>query len=643
MKKNSEITRRDFLNGTLLALGSTLLPPLASGKEIENLIASDHYPPLLNGLRGSHNHSYDTAHQLAWSGKNDWHKATTGKTTNNRDEHYDLVMVGGGISGLAAARFYQQKYGTDKKILIVDNHDDFGGHARRNEFDIDGQTRIGYGGSQSMEDPGDYSEVTKALLKDLGVNTERFYQAYNFDFFNNHNLKSTTFFDEKTFGKNQLIPFKFSAVEGIPGLPQGSDSYAQAIAKMPLPKEAKEQLLRICNADDDTLEDISVFSRVTYAEKTLYFDYLKEKLGVNQPQVFEILRYLSAGNMGVGADTYTVIEAAAMGLPGIKPGAIVPLVGDKIFDSTSGEEEPYIFHFPDGNASIARLLVRKMIPAVAAGNTMDDIVLSRFKYDQLDQPQANVRLRLNSTVIKAEHQGTAEKSSGVKITYIHQKQTYQVTARHCVMACYNMMIPYLVPGLPTPQKAALKHMVKSPLVYTSVVLKNWSALKKLGVGAAYCPGKMHTFVALDYPVSMGGYQFPESTDEAITLRMEYIPCSTQFGLPPKDQFREGRYKLLGTSFAQFETEIKQHLKELLGPGGFDPEKDIQAITVNRWSHGYAYSGNDYYDPKFYDKGMAEIARQPFGRITIANSDSGASAYMNSAIDQAWRAVEELDG
>ncbi|AYV22266.1 NAD(P)/FAD-dependent oxidoreductase [Vibrio mediterranei] len=635
-KKTSHITRRDFLNGALITLGSTLLPPIALGQSIERLIDSDHYPPLLNGLRGSTDEAYKVAHQLAWTGSNDW-----GKIKNNNDESYDLVIVGGGISGLAAARFYQQKYGRDVRILILDNNDDFGGHARRNEFNVDGQTQLSYGGSQSMEEPGGYSEISKELLLDIGVDIEKFNKAYDLDFFEKYGLESKTFFDKELFSYNQLVPFKFAPVEHIPGLPDGSSSYQEAIDRMPLESAAKAQLLRLYSVDDDTLDDVPILDRLEYAQETLYYDYLRDKLGITHPQIFELLRHLASGNVGVGSDTYTLIEAVFMKFPGIKPRAIVPLVGDSILDNLSDHDEPYIYHFPDGNASIARLLVRKLIPAVASGDTMEDIVLAKFRYEQLDQPDSKVRLRLESTVVNVVHEGDVESSKGLIVTYVKQDNACQVKAKHCVMACYNMMIPYLIPDLPNKQKSALKQLVKSPLVYTSVLLKNWRAMHELSIGAAYCPGRMHTFVAMDYPVSMGGYNYSKSPDEPVTLHMEYIPSSSTFGLPPREQFREGRYQLLTTSFAQFEKEIKTHLADMLGPGGFDPDRDILSITVNRWSHGYAYSGHDYFDPQFYDNDIYKMGRQPYGRITIANSDSGASAYMNSAIDQAWRAVNEL--
>ncbi len=630
MSKLSKMTRRDFLNGSLLTLGSTVLSPIALGETIENLITNDYYPPQLTGMRGSHPGSFEVAHQLAWSGKSDW-----GEVTDTDEDIYDLVVVGAGISGLAAAWFFREQHGKDARILVLDNHDDFGGHAKRNEFNDNGRLRICNGGSQAMEDPSNYSDICKDLLKSLGVDLNRFEKAYDDKFQDRQGFEEKIFFDKGNYGKDQLVSFSF-------------DDYQDAdlaVQQMPLSSEAKEQFLRILNAEKDTLDKINVFKRMDYAKKTSYFQYLKDHLNIQSLEVFELLRYIPGGNLGAGADTLSLIEALYFGLPGIKARSVLPLIGNYVMDASSGEADPYIYHFPDGNASIARLLVRDLIPGVAPGQSMDDIVLSRFNYNKLDQQSSNVRLRLNSTVINASHVEQADKTQQVLITYINNKRAYRVQAKNCVMACYNMIIPHIVPELPTQQKQALEKLVKSPLVYSNVLLKDWSALKKLGIGYAYCPGRLHTDVSVDFPITMGGHSAFHSTTESTYLFMEYIPVSSTYGLSPRQQYREGRHKLLTMSFSDFETEIKHHLGAMLGPGGFDPEKDIKAITINRWSHGYAYGvGNEYslFDNETDEEKLPHIiGRQRFGRITIANSDAGASAYMNEAIDQAWRAVLEL--
>jgi spermidine dehydrogenase len=209
-----------------------------------------------------------------------------------------------------------------------------------------------------------------------------------------------------------------------------------------------------------------------------------------------------------------------------------------------------------------------------------------------------------------------------------------------VLACYNMMIPYLCPELPEKQKDALHYAVKIPLIYASVALRNWRAFKALGIARIYSPGSYFSSLFLDPTVDIGEYRSPRSPDEPILVQMIRTPV--QPGLPERDQHRAGHFDILSTSFATFERNIRDQLGRILGPGGFNPDADIAAITVNRWPHGYAYEYNPLFDPDWPEGGAPhEIGRAPFGRITIANSDAGAAAYTDCAIDQAYRAVQEL--
>jgi spermidine dehydrogenase len=304
------------------------------------------------------------------------------------------------------------------------------------------------------------------------------------------------------------------------------------------------------------------------------------------------------------------------------------------------EDEPYIFHFPDGNASIARLLVRSLIPASASGTTMEDIVTAKLNYAALDDPASPVRLRLNSTAIHARNIGDPATAKEVEVTYVKDGRSRTVRAAACVLACWNMVIPFMCPELSDKQKDALAYGVKVPLVYTNVQISNWQSFKKLGVSSARCPGSYFESVTLDFPVSMGEYRFPSNPAEPCLLHLERVPCKP--GLPARDQQRAGRQELLTTTFAIFERHIREQLGAMLSPGGFDPARDIQAITVNRWPHGYAYEYNSLYDPDWpEDQQPCVIGRQPFGRISIANSDAEAFAYTNAAIDQAFRAVTEV--
>ena len=210
------------------------------------------------------------------------------------------------------------------------------------------------------------------------------------------------------------------------------------------------------------------------------------------------------------------------------------------------------------------------------------------------------------------------------------------------MAGYNMMIPYIMPQLPERQKAALHQMVKTPLVYTSVALRDWRAFAKLGVSGVYAPGSYFSAFGLNNAEAIGGYSAPASPDEPVLVRMTRVPC--QPGAPTeRDQNRAGRAELLSTPLQVFEHHVRDQLDRTLGPGGFDASRDVLAVAVNRWPHGYAYEYNPLDDPWDIPDGERPnvIGRQRFGRIAIANSDAGAAAYTDSAIDQAHRAVQEL--
>ncbi len=230
----------------------------------------------------------------------------------------------------------------------------------------------------------------------------------------------------------------------------------------------------------------------------------------------------------------------------------------------------------------------------------------------------------------------------VSVTYVLGGKAYRVKGKSCVLACYNTMIPYICPDLPAPQKEALSYLVKAPLVYTHVALTNWKPFADLGIHQIVAPGSYFSYVTLDFPVSLGQYQFPSRPQDPAVLFMLRTPC--QPGLSVKDQNRAGRAELLDTPFSKFEQEIRDQLSRMLASTNFDASRDIQGITVNRWAHGYAYTPFSLDEPDWNPGTEPWVrGRQPFGRITIANSDAGASAYTDTAIDQAYRAVNELFG
>ncbi len=616
----ADITRRDFVHGVAAA-------PLLAGAAGGRAAPAADYPPRRTGLRGSHEGSYEAAHALGREGRTDF-----GPLRGAREE-YDLIVVGGGVSGLAAAYFYRAQK-PDARILVLDNHDDFGGHAKRNEFSVDGRHLIGYGGSQTMESPSAYSDTSKRLLRELTVDIDYFDHAYDQDFFVRHGLRGGIFFDRETYGRSAFVDNVVMDAGNFLNLAPAREDLAAALAAMPLAAPARRELERLLADGDDVIPEIGLLDVPDYLSSLSYLDFLSDKLGVTDPAVINVLQNLPSGYFGLGIDGITAMEAIFMGLPGFKRLGLwgAQWLRERLADALV---EPYIHHFPDGNASVARLLVRSLVPEVCQGVDSKDVLTAAFDYGQLDRVDASTRIRLSSTAVNV-----AQSAGGVDVRYVQNGVHAQARAGHCVLACYNMMIPYLCPELPDAQKAALSQGVKVPLVYTNVALRNWHALKNLGVGQCFAPNMFHNMMMMDFPVSYGSYRFTETPDEPVLLHMS--SAFGQPGLPARDQFRIGRAKLLGTSYDEIEADIRNQLDQLLGPGDFDSARDIAAITVNRWPHGYAYGGYTLFDPA-YPPGQAphEIGRQTRGGIAIANSDAGARAYLDEAIDQAHRAVGEL--
>jgi spermidine dehydrogenase len=609
----SKIARRDFINGTLMVAGASMLPFKSSSQAVMAALKPEYYPPALTGLRGSHPGSNEHAHNRALTQQTDW-----GPTTNLKEE-YDLVVVGGGLSGLSAAYFYQQEHGRDKKVLILDNHDDFGGHAKRNEHTIDGVTRISYGGSQSLVQPNHAHEIVRNLLEDIGVDLDRFKTAYDTDFFKRHNLGAVTYFNKRIFGEDRVVQHPYcnypNYVEGLQGAKLSSKEAAQ---QAPLSDSGKEQLLRVLNGGLHTLKVPKEELR-NYTRTHFYFDYLKDTLGVNDPGVLRMARHSGLDWGSTGTELMSIAAARSCGALGFAPVAV--------FD----EDNPYIHHFPDGNAGVARALVKWLIPGVARGNNAEELVLAKFNYAELDKSSNTARIRLNSTVVNVEHGDEPRNSSDVSVNYINDNKSYQVKGKGVVMACYNMIIPHIVSGLPEEQSAALKLQGKSPMQYTTVGLRNWRAMKALGIGVAMSPGNMHQAVLMDFPVSMGGYEYTRTPDDPCVIQMISCPYG-KFGEPRREQFREARYRMLGLQFKDYEQEIRSHLSGMFPRELFDFDRDVASISVNRWAHGYSNGGPG---------DSTRIGRQPFGRITIANSDSAPGSDAKTAMMMAHRAVNEL--
>jgi spermidine dehydrogenase len=642
------ITRRDFLNGVAIGIGGAMGADLLQHVPgIDVLLhaaglaqdAPGFYPPALTGMRGSHEGSYETSHALR-----DGRFLQSAGQPVETGESYDLIVVGGGISGLAAAYFYRARTNRSARILILDNHDDFGGHAKRNEFRPGGTLWIANGGTQSIESPFPYSAEAHALMSAIGIEPQRLAEqagrAADRSVFNG--LQGSYFFDKETFGVDRLVVGSPGGGRGR-GRGAGGVTWADFLARTPLTPQVQEDIARLETATVDYMPGLSSDRKKDRLSRISYKDFLLQYVKVDAG-VIPFYQVRTHGLYGIGIDAVGALECWAYHYPGFDGMNLDPKATGRLSFTARGDatpKPPYNFHFPDGNASVARLLVRALVPDALPGTTAEDSVLARVDYSKLDRAAAPVRIRLTSTAVRVRHRGPAASAREVDVTYVRDKKMCSVRGKGVVLACWNMMIPYLCPELPAAQKEALKYGVKVPLVYTSVSLKNWSAFKKLGINGASTPGMYHTGVRLEVPTVIGGYDpTPKSPDDPILVRMTRTPCKP--GLPAREQQRAGHVDLLTTTFQTFERRIRDQLARVLKDGGFDPARDIDAITVNRWPHGYAYEYNPLWDPDWAPgQAPCEIGRHAFGRITIANSDAAAAAYTDQAIDQAHRAVSEL--
>jgi spermidine dehydrogenase len=614
------IDRRDFIGSVAaLSVACALMPSssmaMAGNTAIEQvpIVPPSDYPPAATGLRGQYPGSFEVAH-AARDGK-----FAAAFSADDTGENFDLVIVGGGISGLAAAHFFRCALGDDRRVLILDNHDDFGGHAKRNEFHHNGRVYLGYGGTMSIEAPFPYSYVAKAVIREFGIDVQRYPKYLNNDTY--RGLGRGTFFGKEYFTGDKLVV-----------MPDGAPTdWVSFFNAAPLTASVRADLIRIHTAKRDYMPGLNPDQKAFALTKISYQDFLIRHAGMLPGSLPFFLGLSFRNNMRV--DTCPAFHAAKSGAPGFQ--------GMDIGGAPAYPEVEQ-FHFPDGNATIARLLVNRLVPGAFGGGNFspEEIVTQRANYQALDLPGNPTRIRLKSTVVHVEHIGGTLRPDSVRVVYVKDGKPTQVKGASVILACFNNIIPFIVPTLPAEQKAALHYASKVPMIYTNVLIRNWEAWMKMKVQSIYLPTAYHTDMFLDTPVSMGKYKFPDDPAQPIVVHLEGNPNSP--GLPRREQNRIGRAQMLATPFEAIERSIRSDMGRALSAGGFDPARDILALTVNRWPHGYAYTYDTLADPEMPDSERPHvIGRRSFGRIAIANADSGAAAYTNVAIDQANRAVQEI--
>jgi spermidine dehydrogenase len=636
-KQRGPISRRDFLNGCAvsLAAGSTLSPldAIAQGILDPSIIPPDYNPSLLQGLRGSHVGSFEVAHEMR-DGK-------TWQAQDSGENEYDLVIVGAGISGLSAAYFYRKQHGPDSRILLLDNHDDFGGHAKRNEFWHNGRMHLVNGGTLNVEAPSQYSTVSAGLLWELGIDRTRYFDKNRdmFSFYRDMNMSSSMFFDSESFGEDKLVV-------GFNQKP-----IRDSIAQSPLSDQAKRDAIRLYETNENYFAGSSAEQTREQLSHMSYTDYLIKVVHCH-PDVVKLFQASFHGSFVVGPDATPAIYYRDSGFPGFDGLEIEDLPANLLANEPGGQHgrenaerardgDPDMY-FPDGNATITRLLVRSLIPGCVSGYDMEDIVTASVDYQRLDKRSNDSRIRLNSTVTQVRHLNDNQ----VQTSYVLNDKAYSVKSKNVIMACWNTVIPYLCPEIPAPQKEALSYGVKSPLMYCGVLVSNWQPWVDAGISSVTAPGFTFSRTSLQASINMGDYSTTRDPSEPIVVRMSAYFDAPNQGLNRREQHLAGRNKMLTTSFDDFEYQMRDKLSRVLSPYGFDDEAHILGLTINRWPHGYTYSYNPLSDPDEWAYSTSQdrpaiVGRKRYGRIAIANADASASPHTDGAINEAYRAVNEL--
>ncbi|MEV0195947.1 FAD-dependent oxidoreductase [Nonomuraea sp. NPDC050691] len=625
------ISRRDFFDGVAVAAGAAAVGavtgiPLFHGGRDTGRPEEPPYPPALTGLRGDDPDALSVPHALR-DGRF-WEHAGAPHPTG---ESYDLVVVGAGVSGVAAAHEWLRR-DPGARVLVLDNHDEIGGHARRNEFR--GGARpgplIGPGGSPSLGPPEAWTPEGKELLALLGVEPDALAGHTDRELYPGLGLRKGVMCDREAFGRDRLVRFE-------PGV-----EAAEWVSRLPIAEQARRDLVMLCTDPPDWFPGMSGEEKEQRLAELTYSAFLLDVCGVH-PDVERFCRTMPSARWGYGSDSFGAIDAwgtarrwdypgfDGLGLDRDKPSRFNSPTVRKEWDAGAP------VRFPEGNQALVRMLVGRMIPGFAGSTSADGVTTAAYDYGRLDRPGSRVRLRLSSPVVSVRNDGDG---SAATVGYFDGYRLRTVSAGSVVLACWHTVIPYLAPELPGDQRRALRAAVKTPVLHATVRLRDWRAWHRAGLRAVRWTGAYWCQTELGRPVSAPGYPCPRDPSEPILAHLVAAPSRSELG--PVRGAAAGRQALLKTPYENLEYTLRDQLTRLLEPHGFDPATGIEAVTVNRWGHGYA---TEYRRPwhDFYPDGPfpAEAARRPFGRIAIANADAAPGGGFDSAVTAAYRAVDDL--
>jgi len=612
---NEPISRRDFVNGALL-VGAGLLVRGAAPATISPADAWDGYGGI-GDYRQSNGNTYEvmtTAH-AARDGAFERSLASAIDT----GEMYDLVSVGGGLSGLAAAVFFQKNKGG--RCLVIDNHAIFGGEAKRNEFLVDGQRLVAHQGSAIFLVPqkGGYTDRVYDLI---GMDRS----AFNYQSWRGPSpempLSHSPYDEPKNYG------FYFGAQFGKrPGV-WVIDPWGRKLEGAPLSDAVKTELMRWRTIHDDGPRPQTEGDAISRQLDSITLEeHLMARHHISRETVRTFLSPVEGGGYGLGPDVLSAYcnYAIETQFPGDGDDAL----GDQMF--------------PDGNSGFARLMVKTLIPDAFAGpRTVEAVWSNRVHFGALDRAGQPTRIRLKSTVVRVEHVGDPARAPHVVLTYVRGRRLFNLRARSVVMAGGSWTSKHTVRDLPASHREAYAQFFRSPCLMANIAVRNWRFLYKMGMSGCRWFEGLGNYLSVRKMATIGGESPSIGPDSPTVLTVKVL--FAQPGLPIGEQGSRGRAQLLGTSFAQYERGFREQLADMFAPGGFDPRRDIAGIILNRWGHAYVNPQPGFFFGVDGKPAPRDVLRnRPHGRIAFANTDlAGAMDHRNS-IQEADRAVKQLLG
>ena len=620
---DQSITRRDFLNSALLGAGAALLAPAPD-------TAAHASPHPWTGYGGVGD--YAASNGNTWEVTEVAHRVRDGRYDQapeqaaDTGETYDLVVVGGGFSGLGAAYHCHKHGGAHRTCLVLDNHRVFGGEAKRNEFLVRGQRLVGPQGSNDFGVPAPTSP-NYALYRELGLPTEFQYQAWKGE-------KKLEFAKD-----NYLFQLWYDHFDGFgifydgPGVGSprwAANPWAKGLKEAPYPEQLRQDFLR-WRSDTRRYYDGADVTR--WLDTMTYEQYLVKVMGLDS-QVARYADPILAAALGLGADVTSAYAAYQISMPGYQgfgrtwPGA--PRLAD--MPEATGHS------LPGGNDGIARHFIKALIPrAIRGGRDFVEVHNGGINFGALDRAGNHTRVRLGSTVVGVEHRGGAAPS--VKITYVKEGKPYSLTARAVVMASGGWINQQIVRDLPASYREAYQFFPRSPILVVNVAVNNWRFLHRLGLTACRWFGGLGFACNIRRPMIVGRHRPPLDPDRP-TLVTFYIPFCYP-GLSAREQGARGRREVLTKSYREYERAIREQMVRLFGAAGFDPRRDIAGIILNRWGHAYVVPQPGFYFGKEGRPAPRDVIRQPFGRVAFAHSELNGHQSWTSAVNEGRRAMEQV--